>query len=513
VTTTARGSLFLSFAQRYAILAIRLIALVVLSRLLTPVELGCFVAASAIVSLGQVLADCGTAQFIVQSRTLTRSTEQTALGAGLVTSCVAAAAVLSVSFLAPSALIPTNIRASVQILVISLLLYPLSNLASAVLQREMRFGELAWISVAATLGSVATSIALAVAGASFMSLVWGTVVEAAITTALLLRSHRLVYPSLTDWRVLLDFGWIWSSINGLKQISDASVRLSVGALLGLGAVGLMSRAQNVMLLFDKLLLDALGPVLLPTLAGRLRDGREVKAVHIRMISCISATAWAFFSVLALCADPFVRLILGPQWLDAIAPIRILCIGGLFMPFSGLALQYFLALGTLRSYLPYHAAVQATKAALVAAASTISLELACLALIIEPALKGIFAQRLLEQHLGSTRKDCRHGLLGSAAASVAALAAATVAFSAIDSTAPPLLVLVACAGAALPAWLATLILTKHPLIDELRHGLSLAQANLRRTAHEHDRHGRGASREQAKLKETCKGAQSRIGEDP
>ncbi|MFA5951571.1 MAG: oligosaccharide flippase family protein [Hyphomicrobium sp.] len=513
MTTTARGSLILSFAQRYAILAIRLVALVVLSRLLTPVELGYYVAASAIVSLGQVLADCGTAQFIVQSRALTRSTEQTALGAGLVTSCVAAAAVLTVSFLAPSALMPAEIRTSAQILVVTLLLYPFSNLASAVLQREMRFGELAWISIAAALGSVATSIALAMAGASFMSLVWGTVIEAAITTTLLLRSHRLVFPSLADWRAFLDFGWIWSSINGLRQISDASVRLSVGALLGLGAVGLMSRAQNVMLLFDKLLLDALGPVLLPTLAGRLRDGREVKAVHMRMIACVSATAWAFFSVLALCADPFVRLMLGPQWLDAIAPIRILCIGGLFMPFSGLALQYFLALGTLRSYLPYHAVVQAAKAVLVAAASTISLELACLALVTEPALKGIFAQRLLEQHLGSARKDGRHGLCGSAAASIAAFAAAALAYSAIDSAAPPLLVLVACAGAALPAWLAALLLTKHPLIDELRHALSLAQANLRRAAHAHDSHGRGASREHATLRETSRGAQSRIGEDP
>ena len=73
-----RRSFALSFAQRYSALAIQLGAVVVLARLLTPVEFGTFAVASAVVTLATVLQDFGVGNYLVQERTLDRSKLETA---------------------------------------------------------------------------------------------------------------------------------------------------------------------------------------------------------------------------------------------------------------------------------------------------------------------------------------------------------------------------------------------------------------------------------------------------
>ena len=54
----------------------------------------------------------------------------------------------------------------------------------------------------------------------------------------------------------------------LRQAGEAASRLLVGSVMGLGPLGLLTRAQGVVQIFDKALLDAVSPVVLPALAAR-----------------------------------------------------------------------------------------------------------------------------------------------------------------------------------------------------------------------------------------------------
>ena len=268
---SARTSLLHAFAQNYAILVIRLGALVVLSRLLTPSELGIFIAASAIVALINVLADCGLTQFAVQARSLTPRLERSIMGCALLAAWLAGVAALGVSALAPPSLLNEDVRLATAVLAATFLPYPFAVVGTALLHREMRFRDVATVKVTAAASSVGAAIVLAYLGAGYMSLAWGAVVESLVTGFMIARRHPPVWPALKDWRILYSFSWVWSSTNGLKQASDAVVRLGVSAALGLSSVGVLARAQNVILMFDRIVLDAVGAVLLPTLSKRLRE--------------------------------------------------------------------------------------------------------------------------------------------------------------------------------------------------------------------------------------------------
>lgn len=475
---SARTSLLLSFAQSYSILLIRLGALVVLSRLLAPAELGVFIAASALVAIINVMADCGLSQFTVQARSMPRRLERSIMGGALVTAWGAGLTSLGVSLFAPASLISDDVRAAVAVLAATFLAYPFAVVGTAMLQREMRFRELATVTVISAAVSVAVSIGLALLGMGYMSLAWGAVVESVLTGLLIIRLHPPIKPALGAWRVLFGFTWLWSIINGMKQGSDAIVRLGVSAMLGLSSVGVLARAQNIMLMFDRIVLDAIGVVLLPALSRRLRDGGSIGPIHSLMLTHLSAIAWPFFVVAALCAEPLIRVLLGPLWLEAIWPFRILCIGGLFLPFSGLAVQYLVSLGLLRQFLPYQACIQTLKAGLALAASQVSLELACVALIVEPALKAIYAQRLLRARLGAWNIDVP-ALSASAAATLAGAAGASLGLAVVTPALNPMLVLALAGGLAAILWLAVLALLRHPLVGEIWRMLERALALVRR----------------------------------
>jgi O-antigen/teichoic acid export membrane protein len=95
----------------------------------------------------------------------------------------------------------------------------------------------------------------------------------------------------------------------------------------------------VVQIFDKALMDAVTPVVLPALSAAQRAGRPLGPAYLRQVACLAAVAWPFFGALAWLAGPAVRLLLGPDW-DAVAPIvRWLSIAGLFLPLSALVLPY------------------------------------------------------------------------------------------------------------------------------------------------------------------------------
>ncbi len=464
---TARRSLVLSFAQKYSTLLIQLASIVVVSRTLAPQDIGVFVTAAALAGFAQILVDCGVQPYLIQVDKLTLGAQRAAFGAALATSWISAVALISIALSMPAGLLDASLRQPLVVFGLCLVVTPFATVGLAVLQREMRFDKLYWIGVSGAAVSAATAILLAWAGFGAMSLAWAAFAESLFTTVLVLTVHPIVRPSLTGLVPIFDFAWVWSAINGSRQVADSLIRLSLGLVLGYGALGVLARAQTVVTLFDKALIDAVSPVMLPTLSRRQRSGHQLKDLYLRKVTYLSAVAWPFFGVVALCAEPLVLVLLGPQWHAAITPVRILCVAGLFLPFSGLVLPFLVALGITRRYLHAQLAIQASRTLLVLAAAFVSLEAACFALVIDGAMKSVLAQKLLKPHLGYAWVELMRPLGAGVVATIASLAGAVGANFLPRLSVDPLLHLICASLMAISAWLVALYFVRHPLCNEIQ----------------------------------------------
>lgn len=467
-----RLTLLMSFGQRHTVMVMRVLAMVVLARLLSPAEIGISVSAVVIVALGLVIADFGVRSYLVQAPQVTLEGRRAAFGVSLVMSALTFVATVALCMLAPPAVLAPEVRTAVLVLSASLLVHPFGRIAAAMLQREMRFGALYVVGVLSAGLSYVVAIGMAWRGFGYMSPVWGVLTEAVCLAVLGSIYVRPVRPSLARPREVIGFGWVWTVIAGFKEAGELTQRLLVAGLVSLTGVGLVSRAQTVVGLIDRLVMEAVTPVALAALSDRVRRGEAVGDWFVHQFALLSALCWPVFGFIALFAEPLVLLVLGDQWREAIPLVRWLCIAGIFIPFSALAVEFLVALGVVRSFLPRQIFVQIATTASVLVGALISLEAAAAAMALEGGFKTLAVQDLIRRHVRPSYRALAGALLRSIGLTAFCLAGPLALALAADRGAMGLWsALAAAIAVASFAWLAGVMLGGLAVGTELRRILS------------------------------------------
>lgn len=478
---SARRSLLLSFAHRYSVMLLRLLMLMVLARLLTPLEYGVIAVAIAVIGIGATLADMGLMQYLIRAEDQSPELRGGALGLGLAIGALITAGTVGACAIAPAAWFGDELRETLLVLSLTFLIQPFATVAGASLRREMRFGTLYWVGIAEEAALVGVAVGLALLGMGPVGLAWAHVAQVttgAIALALVVPPVR---PVLRRWGAIFRFGRVWTAIGALGEIGDALSRLAIGSLLGLGAAGLLSRAETVLQMFDRALTDAIQPVVLPALAKKRRADADLAPVYLRQVAYLSVLAWPFFGAVAfLLAAPLVTVLLGSGWAEAIPAARIVALAGVFLPVGALVGPYFVALDATGRWLPLQLALQSGKVVLVAAGACVSLELACAALVAAAAGKAALAGWLLHRCMDYRARDLLRVLGWSLVPTAACLAGAAGGLVLVDDAgAPPLVLLIAAAAAGAIPWLMAVLLVRHPLADEARRAAQEVTRRLRR----------------------------------
>src|SRR4051794_9380109 len=82
-TLSLRSSIFVSFLDKYLQISLTLVTTVILSRILTPAEVGLFSVGIAIITITHVFRDFGIANYLVQETELTEARVSTAFSLSL----------------------------------------------------------------------------------------------------------------------------------------------------------------------------------------------------------------------------------------------------------------------------------------------------------------------------------------------------------------------------------------------------------------------------------------------
>jgi O-antigen/teichoic acid export membrane protein len=302
----------------------------VLARLLTPEEIGLFSVTFAFVTIGQTIRDFGIRDYLVQEPELTSTRIATAFTLTLITSTaiflIFQIAVEPISdFYDEERLVDTFFVLSFIFLII-----PFNATTFSILTREMDFTALFWIRIATTFTNVSLAIILALLDFGYMALIWSTLAST-LTSAVGLFIYRKSdfwhNPTLYDWRRVISFSSRASLTNMATKISNNLNDAIIGRFLDFSSVAIFSRAQGVMYLFDRDIMQAVNNVAYPTFARAHREKGDLESHHTRSIIAITAIAWPFYGLLALYPEESIYLLFGDQWDMAIPLVPIFCLAG------------------------------------------------------------------------------------------------------------------------------------------------------------------------------------------
>jgi O-antigen/teichoic acid export membrane protein len=473
---TLRRSLFLSFAQRYAGLLIQFGATMVLSRLLTPHEIGVFSLCAVTVGLAHTLRDFGVGEYLVQEKALTRDRLRSAFALTLAIAWALALALWVVAAPLAELYDEPGLADVLPILALNFILLPLGSPAFALLTRDMRFDAIFVIQTVAGAVQAALAIGLAWAGFSYLSLAWASLVSTAcmvLLTGWYRPRDTWVLPSLKEWRHVGRFGTMACAANLLDDAHRNAHEFILGYNLGFRAVGLYSRANGLVEAFHNAFTAAILRVVLPSFAAAHHTGEPLGQRYGQALGYFASFAWPFFAVAALLAAPMLAVLFGPQWGEAVVPMQILAIAAMLHASCAFAPQVLTAAGRIHLRLQVQALVFPVQMSLVFLASLQGLAWVALAMGATGVLVLLLYQRALGRAIGFSGGDlvraCRSPFELTLGAAVLPLV--LVAFR--DALALPMLVELLAGGlGALLGWLAVLGLRRPPLAVEVGRTLGM-----------------------------------------
>ncbi|WP_445490477.1 lipopolysaccharide biosynthesis protein [Rhodopseudomonas sp. RCAM05734] len=328
---------------------------VVLARLLSPVDFGIVAMCVPVFSFLSIFNDLGLSQATVQRPGLTRNESNLIfwMNAGLgltVAMAIAAVAPAAASFYGDSRVASVLVALSFVILVNSL-----SSQQIALLVRGIRPVPLLLIEILPVIGNVIASIATALHGFGYWSIVIGQATHAfmAGSIAWIASDFRPSWPrDLRKSIPILRFG---AHLTGLSIGSFFAANLSpvlVGRLFGVIQVGLFDRAFKLVSMSYMQILAPISRIAETVLARLLDDDEQYRKAFMQIAEATLLVTLPGLLCIAIQSDAAVSLLYGPKWIDCSPIVSFFAFGSLMTPLGTVATWLMITQGRTARLLKY-----------------------------------------------------------------------------------------------------------------------------------------------------------------
>ncbi|MGH7527654.1 MAG: lipopolysaccharide biosynthesis protein [Gemmatimonadales bacterium] len=316
-----------------AIAVLKVVVLVLLTRLLTPADFGVVSAALILIGFSFTFSQMGLAPALVQRPELEPRHVSTAFlasaGSGLLFGgLVWLVAPLVAGFFRMEQLAPV-----VRALAVLFPITGVSTVAEFLIQRKLRFRLLTNVEVLSYgLGYGVVGVVLAYLGWGVWALVVGQITQAVLRAVLVLRIAPPVLhprPTWTSFLELMDYGVGQSIARVAVFVANQADNLVVGRWLGAVALGLYGRAYQLMSVPTALLGDVLDKVLFPTMARIQNDPRRLASAYLQGTTFVSLVTLPAGAVAAVLAPDLVVVAFGTRWEALVPPFQVLALGMMF----------------------------------------------------------------------------------------------------------------------------------------------------------------------------------------
>ena len=312
--------------------ALQIGSIAVLSRLLTPAQVGLVAMVTAVLNVAEIIRDFGLSSAAIQAPTLSKAQRSNLfwlnLGIGSVCSVLAAASAPALAWTYGRPELVPIVLALAGIFILS----GANTQYRADLSRDLRFKALAVTDIGAQALSIAAAITAAALGAGY----WAIVIQQLTMAIVSLISNALQCRWLpgrprrdVPMRKFITFGSHLLGSNLLGYAVNNVDNIGVGLVWGPGPLGLYNRAYQLLQQPLQQITAPLFRVVLPVLS-RVQDDETAYLHFFRRFQVAACyTLGLGFAILAGIAVPVTDVLLGASW-SGVAPIlTVLAVGGVF----------------------------------------------------------------------------------------------------------------------------------------------------------------------------------------
>jgi O-antigen/teichoic acid export membrane protein len=411
-----RKSLLLSLADSYLGVVLQLASTVIVSRLLTAPEVGIFAIAAVFAALASTFRDFGVAEYLIQEKELDDDAIRAALTVNIAVSWLMAVLLFVASPFASDFYRTEGVGQVMRLQAVSFLLIPFGAVTMAWFRREMNFKPMMIAGIAANLTSFAVVVLLAYRGFSYMSMAWSSLAGVVVTVLVSLwmrPAHFPRWPGKRGIAKVLHFGKFASGIYILGSLGKGAPEMIIGRAMDAAAVGVFSRANGLVEIFNRLVLRAVMPVYLPFFAKAVREDGSPGPGLLRAMSYLTAVGWPFLAFMGLASFAVVRLMYGAQWLDAVGLAKIVCLAAAIEIVYVAAKEALLSKGLVRQSNNLQMGIQGLRVFGLLAVVFWGLEGACWGLLAAAVAGALLSHYHLARHINLTLAQVLRAVLPSA----------------------------------------------------------------------------------------------------
>jgi O-antigen/teichoic acid export membrane protein len=336
------------FAWRMATRIMGLANTLVLVRLLAPAEFGIVAIALSFIGSIDLFSQIGVEEALVRMPSPGRRTYDTAFTM-IVLRCSLIATIAVIAAWPVAAFFNEPRLAAIMLAIAGVtVISGFENIGIQDFRREMRFDQEFTFQAVPRLGGILTSIAVALLWRDYWALIIGTAVTRVLRVAMSYTMHPFRPRfSLAAWRDLISFSlWTWA-ICVARVARDQPTTFIIGRALGPTGLGMISVGGEIAQLPSTEIVLPMGRSMFSAFAVARRSGENVEAIFRRLTGMTAVLTLPASIGLALVAEPLVRLMLGPAWMDAVPLLQVIAIGSSLSVLGHACHAQFDAFGLLR----------------------------------------------------------------------------------------------------------------------------------------------------------------------
>lgn len=341
------SNLIWRFMERGGSQAVSFVVSIVLARLLEPELYGSIALVLVITSILQVFVDSGMATALIQKKD-TDDLDFSSVFYFNLAFCLLLyaglflAAPLIGRFYGDSSLVPV-----IRVLGITIVVSGVKNVQQAYVAKTMQFRRFFFATLGGTLFSAAVGIAMAYMGYGIWALVMQQLLNTAVNTAILWltvgwKPQRCF--SLQRLKVLVAYGWKILVSALLDTVYLKLYQVVVGLKYTSSDLAFYNKGDQYPNLLVENINSSIDSVLLPVLSAEQEQREHVREMTRRAVKTSTYIMFPMMAGLAICAEPFVRLLLTEKWLPCVPYMQIFCVMYAFYPLHTANLNAIKAMG-------------------------------------------------------------------------------------------------------------------------------------------------------------------------
>lgn len=323
-----------------------LIKMIILARILLPLDFGILGLAVLSINALNVFTETGIESALIQRDKIGRAELNTAWTIALLRGIVLFVLLLLCAEWVAFYFDNLALKPVLKVMAVNLLLGGCTNIGIVFFQKKLEFKKKMILETAADVSGTVVAILLAFWLRNVWALVIGSITW---VTVKCLGSYRLhsYRPRLHwDWHIaagLLNFGKHIFWISLVAFIITSFDNAVVGKLLGLNMLGFYVMAFSISSIPVSSLSAVLSQIFFPAYAKIQNDSKRIVEAFGQTFEVVMLILLPLTSLIIILAPNFTTVFLGKKWLFMVPALQVLCFFGLFRCISGLFYPLHLAL--------------------------------------------------------------------------------------------------------------------------------------------------------------------------